>query len=152
MTKLATLILSLALVGLVVPQAHSAGAEYKEKDSPLAPYQELIGEEKYEQAVKELEVALEEDPENADILNLLAFSHRKQGHFEVALDYYQRALKIEPEHRRANEYLGELYLQMGQLGKAEERLQVLDDECFFGCDEFDQLEEAIAKYKEQNPS
>jgi hypothetical protein len=41
---------------------------------------------------------------------------------------------------------------MGQLGKAEERLEVLDKECFFGCEEFDELEAAIADYRQQNPS
>jgi hypothetical protein len=31
-------------------------------------------------------------------------------------------------------------------------LKVLDKECFFGCEEFDELEEAIAEYRKQNPS
>jgi hypothetical protein len=61
-------------------------------------------------------------------------------------------LQIDPQHRGANEYLGELYLQIGQLDKAEERLEVLDKECFFGCEEFDELKEAIADYRKQNPS
>jgi tetratricopeptide (TPR) repeat protein len=72
--------------------------------------------------------------------------------FDIALDYYQQALAIEPDHRGANEYLGELYLQTGQPEKAEERLKVLDEECFFGCDEYDELEAAIEEYRKQNPS
>ena len=70
--------------------------------------------------------------------------------YDSALKYYQAALKIEPEHLGANEYLGELYLQLGQVDKAEERLKVLDDECFFGCDEYDKLKEAIENWRAEN--
>ncbi len=48
--------------------------------------------------------------------------------------------------------MGELYLQMGQLDKAEERFEGLDRDCFFGCPEFDKLEQAINHYRKQNPS
>jgi tetratricopeptide (TPR) repeat protein len=152
MHKLIPLFIVLVLVGFGLPPVHADGADSNSKDSPMAPFQELISDEKYDQAITELDMALRDDPDNADMLNLMAYSHRKLGHFEIALDYYQKALQIEPEHLGANEYLGELYLQMGQLGKAEERLEVLDKECFFGCEEYDELEAAIADYRQQNPS
>ena len=66
--------------------------------------------------------------------------------------FYTKALEIKPRHLGANEYLGELYLEQGELEKAEERLAVLDKACFFGCDEFDDLERAIEEYRKQNPS
>ena len=56
---------------------------------------------------------------------------------------------MSPKHRGANEYLGELYLETDQLAKAEERLKVLDGACFLGCEEYDDLKEAIEKYKEK---
>jgi len=144
-------LMALVIAGSTLLPAHADGG-YKKKDSPLKPYHELIEAEKYQQAITELDEALRDDPDNADMLNLVAYSHRKLGHFDIALDYYQQALAIEPDHRGANEYLGELYLQTGQPEKAEERLKVLDEECFFGCEEFDELEEAIAEYRKQNPS
>jgi Tfp pilus assembly protein PilF len=146
------LFIVLALAGYGLNPAQADGGEYKSKKSPLAPFQKLISDEQYQQAISELDKALKDDPDNADMLNLMAYSHRKLQHFDIALDYYQKALQIEPRHRGANEYLGELYLQTGQLDKAEERLEVLDKECFFGCEEFDELEEAIADYRKQNPS
>lgn len=152
MHKLITLLVGLVLVGYGLNPAHADGGEGKVKSSPLAPYQELISDEKYQQAITELDEALLDDPENADLLNLKAYSHRKLKQFDAALENYQKALQIEPEHRGANEYLGELYLQTGQLDKAEERLEVLDDACFFGCEEYDELKEAIADYRKQNPS
>jgi tetratricopeptide (TPR) repeat protein len=108
--------------------------------------------ENYETAISELKKALSKSPDDADLLNLLAYSQRKLMSFDEAMINYQKALKIDPEHRGANEYLGELYLQLGQPDKALERLKVLDDACFFGCREFDDLEEAIEMYRSQNES
>lgn len=116
-------------------------------DSRLQTYQKMIDAKQYQQAIDKLEKALARQPKDADLLNLTAYSHRQLGHYETALDLYQKALEIEPEHRGANEYLGELYLQMGQLEKAKGRLAVLDDACFFGCEEYDELKAAIEKYK-----
>jgi len=89
----------------------------------------------------------EEDPEDADVLNLLGYGYRKTGDFDQSRGYYLQALAIEPKHRGANEYLGELYLETGQLDKAEERLAVLDKACWIGCEEYTELKESIDKYK-----
>ena len=149
--RLYALVLALAGFGSAPVFADGAYGNANSK-SKLSPFQQLIQEEKFQQAITELDEALVEEPENADFLNLLAYSNRKLGNFDTALDYYLRALEIDPDHRGANEYLGELYLQLGQLEKAEERLSVLDKECFFGCDEYDKLEQAIEEYRRKNAS
>lgn len=152
MRKLIILTLTLVFTGLFVLPASADGGGGSNRDSRLAPFQELIEDEKFQQAIEELKQALEEDSDDADLLNLIAYSHRQLKHYDIALTYYQQALQIEPDHRGANEYLGELFLQLGQLKKAQQRLAVLDKECFFGCDEFDELEQAIEQYQKQNPS
>ena len=43
--------------------------------------------------------------------------------------------------------LGELYLRTGNLEKAKERLEILDDAYIFGCEEFDDLKQAIKTYE-----
>lgn len=151
MQNLLNFLAAIMIAGSTLAPAYAEGG-YKKKDSPLKPYHELIEAEKYQQAITDLKEALRDDPDNADMLNLVAYSNRKLKNFDIALDYYQQALAIEPDHRGANEYLGELYLQTGQPEKAEERLKVLDEECFFGCDEYDKLEAAIEEYRKQNPS
>jgi len=98
-------------------------------------------------AIKYLLKAAKTSPDNPDVYNLLGFSHRKLDKVEEAFKYYNRALKLNPRHQRANEYIGELYLRTKNLNKAEEHLEVLDDVCFFGCDEYDDLKNAIEKYK-----
>ena len=54
---------------------------------------------------------------------------------------------IDPRHRGALEYSGELYLQTGPLDKAEQRLAALDKACFFRCSEYSDLKKAIERYK-----
>ena len=148
--KLMTLLALLSLISLSNPTL--ADGDNNDSNSPLAPVQTLIEDEKYQEAISALQKLLKETPTNADMLNLLAYSQRKLQRFDEALVNYQKALDIEPEHRGANEYLGELYLQLGKPDKAQERLQVLDKACFFGCDEFDELEQAIKTYRSQNAS
>ena len=91
--------------------------------------------------------AVDADPTDADALNMLGFSHRKLGNFDLALENYNAALKIDPNHLGANEYIGELYLELGDLAKAEKHLNTLDDACFFGCEAYTDLKAAIKRYK-----
>ena len=145
-------LLLLSIMSVISGPAIADGGGGSKPDSHLTPFKKLIDDEKYDMAISELEKALVKSPDDADLLNLLAYSQRKMMRFDDALVNYQKALQIEPKHRGANEYLGELYLQLGQLDKALERLKVLDDRCFFGCKEFDELEEAIEIYRSQNAS
>ena len=101
----------------------------------------------YQLAIKYLLKAAKTSPDNPDVYNLLGFSHRKLDKLEESFMYYNRALKLNPRHLGANEYIGELYLRTNNLKKAEEHLKILDDICFFGCDEYDELKESIEKYK-----
>ncbi|MDH3630402.1 MAG: tetratricopeptide repeat protein [Gammaproteobacteria bacterium] len=146
MQKLTIYVIVMAFAGFGVAPVYADGGDSGDS-SRLAPFKKLIKAEKYQQAIAELDEALSDKPDNADLLNLLAYSHRKLGHFDIALENYLKALKIDPEHRGANEYLGELYLQLGQPEKAEELLAVLDKECFFGCEEYDELKQAIEDYR-----
>ncbi|HXV23470.1 MAG TPA: tetratricopeptide repeat protein [Alphaproteobacteria bacterium] len=125
--------------------ASSPGAE------AFAKAEKKIKAEKYKDAIPLLEKALKADPKNANALNYLGYSHRKLGHTDQALEYYQQALVIEPKHRGANEYLGELYLELKLLDKAEERLSVLSTACN-ACEEYVELKEKVEAYKKGQSS
>ena len=103
----------------------------------------------YKTAVGYLTKAVQELPKDADAHTLLAYSYRKLGTLDKSMEHYQTALKLDPDHRSAQEYLGELYLDMNQLSNAEKQLVALKKACpFFGkCEEYDDLKEAIEKYK-----
>jgi tetratricopeptide (TPR) repeat protein len=145
------LVISLALlIGSAASTPGFAAGSGGGGSSGLAPFQNLIDAGKYEAAIGQLQAALRKAPKNADLLNLLGYSQRKLRRFDEAMVNYRKALEVEPEHRGANEYLGELYLQLGQPQQAQERLEVLDGACFFGCEEYDDLEKAIEAYRSKN--
>ena len=95
----------------------------------------LIRHEQYAQAIPHLETALEKRPHDADILNYLGYTHRmvgmtytdagRDGEFKMSLDYYNRALAIDPNHKGVHEYLGELYLQMHDMTSAQKEQTTL---------------------------
>jgi predicted Zn-dependent protease len=105
----------------------------------------LVDAQKYDEALTALRQLDQQGPNNPDVLNLIGFSLRKIGKMDEALDYYDRALALNPQHRGANEYLGELYLQTKQPEKAKERLDVLHQACG-DCEEFKDLQTEIDRY------
>jgi predicted Zn-dependent protease len=104
----------------------------------------LVDAGKYDDAMPQLQALDKATPNNPDILNLIGFSLRKTGHPDQALGYYNRALAEKPDHLDANEYLGELYLELKQPTKAAERLAVLQKACGT-CEEYQELKEKIAQ-------
>ena len=88
-------------------------------------------------------VALE-DAKSADVENYLGYTNRKMGRFEEARVHYEKALAIDPEHRGALEYFGELHVETGKLDEAQGLLQRLADVCGTNCQEYQALADAIA--------
>jgi tetratricopeptide (TPR) repeat protein len=80
-------------------------------------------------AIPILTAYTKDHPNDADGLNLMGYSLRKTGQPDLALQYYNRALALNPKHPGVNEYLGELYAETGQIDKAKERLAVLQASC-----------------------
>ncbi len=87
---------------------------------------------------------LAEDNQQADVYNLMGFTLRKTGDYRTSLTYYTKALELQPDHNAAREYLGELYIDTGDMAKAEEQVSVLKQLCPAGCEELQDLQEAIA--------
>ena len=104
----------------------------------------LIDDQQYAKAIPILQQLIKDKGAYADALNLLGYSYRKSGDAKTALEYYNQALAMEPKHLGANEYLGELYLEMKMPDKAKERLAVLKSACG-DCEEYKELESAIKK-------
>ena len=96
-----------------------------------------------------LKGGLATDPNNASYHNLYAYSLRKSANPDMNLvfKHYNEALRIDPKHRGAHEYIGEAYLMVGNLEKAKEHLTTLDKLCFFPCAEYTDLKKAIAAHE-----
>ncbi|MBT5047755.1 MAG: tetratricopeptide repeat protein [Rhodospirillaceae bacterium] len=142
-------VLAVALCLAPVTAAWAMGSDTEPSSPDYAQGVKAVKAGNYEAALPLLQKAVAEKPKNANAWNYIGYSNRKLKRFDKAMTAYRKALAIEPNHRGANEYIGELYLQMGALAKAKERLKVLDSACFFGCEEFDELKEAIAAFEKK---
>ena len=122
------------------------------KDAVLERYTLASEKQDWKAAAAVLEEGLQKSPNNADYHNLLAYSIRKGPNPDMSavFKHYNEALRIDPKHKNAHEYLGEAYLMVGNVAKAKEHLAQLDKLCFFGCSQYSELKQAIAAY-EQRP-
>lgn len=113
---------------------------------PRAAYMDavaLINSGRFEEAIAGLKALGASIGPNADVLNYLGYSSRKLGRFGEALAYYEQALALDPNHRGAHEYLGELFVELRQMDKARAQLAVLDRLCPYGCTEREMLADRI---------
>jgi Flp pilus assembly protein TadD len=115
-------------------------------DPDFAAGKRAIGAGDWGGAIKALTNAALRDARNADIQNYLGYAYRRLRQFDPAMQHYQQALTLNPRHRSAHEHLGEAYLAQGVLAKAKEHLTALEQICLIPCDEYDDLQRAIAEY------
>ncbi len=113
----------------------------------LATARTFVASKNWSAAIAELKRVNQAD--NADWNNLMGYSARKAAPPDLAAAerHYDAALRIDPKHRGALEYSGELYLMKGDVAKAEQRLAQLDKACRFGCEEYTDLKRALQKFK-----
>jgi tetratricopeptide (TPR) repeat protein len=104
----------------------------------------LINEGRYQDALYSLRAAGLALGPHPDVLTYQGFANRKLGNYDTAISFYSAALKLNPDHRGANEYLGEYYVETGQMAKAKAQLAKLDLICKFGCEEAEELRRWIA--------
>ena len=114
------------------------------KDAPdLTSVRAKIKAKDFQAALAELKT-LADTHQHADVYSLMGFSLRKTGDYPTALTFYKKALDFDVNHKGAREYLGELYVETGDLPKAREQLAVLTKLCPQGCEEREDLEKALA--------
>jgi cytochrome c-type biogenesis protein CcmH/NrfG len=151
--ELRALIISLSLLTVASGAAFAAGdpgGSTREVRDPVMERFAAASERKdWAAAQAAMQDGLRASPGNADYHSLLAYSIRKGPNPDMSLvfQHYNEALRIDPKHKGAHEYLGEAYLQVGNLAKAKEELAQLDKICFFGCEEFSLLKKAIAEHE-----
>jgi Tfp pilus assembly protein PilF len=133
------------------PAAHAAGgggggsgAESVAADPVIQTAQAAIARKDWDGAQTTLLKALSGNP---------SYSLRKSAKpdMDLVFKHYAEALRIDPGHRAAHEYVGEAYLVVNELAKAKEHLAALDKLCFFGCEEYSDLKKAIASYEASHP-
>jgi len=130
--------------------ADTPGSSSSRSDPMVDRYNAAAERKDWAGAAAAMRDALAKDANNADYHNLYAYSLRRGGtqDLDQVFKHYNEALRLDPKHRGAHEYIGEAYLMVGNVAKAKEHLSALDKLCFFGCSEYSDLKRAISEHEQ----
>jgi len=120
-------------------------AAAKSVNSELAKVTTLLNANNFKQALADLKIIDSEFKNNADVNNLLGYSSRKLKQYKPAATYYEKALKLNPNHLGALEYQGELFVLTNKVSAAKKNLVKLEKLCGLKCGEYLDLKKAIGK-------
>lgn len=139
----------LLLMGAVLVATPGWAVDVPNRNSPpehrsMREARGLIAEKRWAQAERILAAHAKAEPQDADVHNLLGFSLRNLGRLNESLVAYRRALELDPGHLGAHEYIGEAYVQLGDLARARAHLEALIRLCPSGCSELDDLRASLA--------
>jgi len=73
----------------------------------------------FERAMQEFEVALSQQPNNADLLEGMGYVERRRGDFQTALSYLERAVELDPRDASKLENLAQIHGQLGHYAEAD---------------------------------
>jgi cytochrome c-type biogenesis protein CcmH/NrfG len=151
-TRIHALILALVTATTVWGMDTPKPEPKEPKDPALEQARTAIDRQDWAGAQKVLREAVARNPQSADYHNLYAYSIRKgpSPAMDLVFRHYNEALRLDPKHRAAHEYLGEAYLMTGNVPKAKEHLAQLDRLCTFGCEEYTKLKKEVAAYEQQH--
>ncbi len=137
----------LAMAVVSTPPTHAMAASDATPAGSNANFDigaEAVKAKDWDRAAFYLGLAAAAEPDNPDVQNLLGYTFRHQRKFDLAFAHYGAALKLDPNHRGAHEYIGEAYILTGKRAKAEEHLGQLERICGRNCEEYQDLARALA--------
>jgi len=145
-----------SLAGLVLSQCLGAAAEprpapYEAGADHYGDTRQAIRNAQWPQALGTLQRLAREMPQTtqeAEYHNLMGYTLRQQSPANLALsiDHYRQALRLDPAHVQAREYLGQAYLLQGRKDLAREQLRAIEDWCKGRlCAEWQDLHRAIER-------
>jgi Flp pilus assembly protein TadD len=102
-----------------------------------------IKAKEFKPAIADLTALVDGGTHHPDVYSLLGFSYRKSGDRTNGALYYRKALDLDPWHKGALEYQGEMFVEMGDLPRAKANLAKLVQLCPSGCEEREDLEKDI---------
>jgi len=144
--------LSMSAFAMDTPKPKPDPKDPDKKESQIDQGRDAIARGDWAAAQAALRAAVASNPQSADAHNLYAYSMRKGPHpaMDLVFRHYNEALRIDPQHRAAREYLGEAYLMTGNIAKAKELLAELDRLCKSGCAEQAELKRSISNFERQH--
>ena len=115
--------------------------EFREKYR--AAHAAIYDRHDYAGALSQLKALGHDD--RAEVANLIGYSYRKLGNYQVSQLWYERALKADPAHVRSWQYYGLWQLERGNREQAQYHLTRIGSLCGTNCAEYRSLAEALDK-------
>jgi tetratricopeptide (TPR) repeat protein len=106
-----------------------------------AAYATIYERGDYAAAIDQLKAIGHED--RADVANLLGYSYRKLGNYQVSQIYYEKALQADPNHVRTWQYYGLWQIEQGNRDQAQYHLGRIGAICGTDCAEYKSLASAL---------
>ena len=95
----------------------------------------------YDAALEILKTAA--NPNDPRILNYMGFATRKLGDPQAALVFYEAALANDPNYVQAISYMGEAFIALGDLDRAQTQLKKIAAHCGTNCEAYTSLEAVL---------
>lgn len=106
-----------------------------------AAYATIYERNDYQTAIEQL-TALGHD-DNPNVANLIGYSYRKLGDYNLSQVWYERALKSDPNHVLTWNYYGLWQIERGNREQAEYHLRRIGEICGTDCYEYRSLAAAL---------
>ncbi|MGL5164614.1 MAG: tetratricopeptide repeat protein [Afipia sp.] len=107
-----------------------------------AAYATIYENNDYAAAIPQLKALGQDD--RADVANLIGYSYRKLGNYELASVWYERALKADPNHVRTWQYYGLWQVEQGNREQAKYHLAKIETLAGRDSTEYQSLASALA--------
>lgn len=99
----------------------------------VAPQESSLGDDTLYDAAREFAyagqyhnalgaLAAMSDPTEDRVLTYLGFAHRQNGDTDTGMTYYKEAIAANPDNLMARSYMGQAYVKLGALDKAQAEL------------------------------
>jgi Tfp pilus assembly protein PilF len=137
-------ILAIVLILISVFNLSSAPSKKVNPEKLFKEAERYLYKGQYELARKSLSKYVKAEKDDADGWSMYAFANRKLKKYDAAEKYYKKALNLDPEHKQALEYQGELFVELGDIASAENNLSLLAELCPNSCEEYEMLEKYIS--------
>jgi hypothetical protein len=108
-----------------------------------AAYAMIYDRNDYAAAIAQLKALGHDDHPN--VANLIGYSYRKLGDYQLSQVWYQRALKADPNHVLTWQYYGMWQIEQGNRDQAQYHLSRIAAICGTDCEEYRTLAEALEK-------
>ena len=136
---------------LMTINAQAAGIEVTTTvnvaDADFVAGKKAIETKGWNSAITSFTKVVERESLSADAHNYLGYAYRWSGKMDASFKHFHTALKLDPDHKGAHEYIGVAYLKVNQPEKAKEHLAKLETICGKKCEEYEDLARAISAHQ-----